>query len=334
VVVKQSHGTDLSPQTVFWQEFTGYDGDFRTTLVYPVTEKKLGLPETSSVPFPQVRLESALKFKAAVIAFNVIVLLFALVVFVVPFAVLGKELGAGFLRSSWIMAPALLVFLGVLDLYFALNYRVVLLLEKEDWPALVQELERRVLHRGNYRRRLVKLLANSYLVLSDAPAVNALEKKLAVARPTLVNANVLVFGAARLLSGDNRGAVDFFKTRLPGGAQAAGTPPAGREWLSWYYGFALLLNREFAAAADCFTLLAEQSEDGVIVGLSAYFLGSALKKLLPARDSGPAAAAKERVRRFLRVRADWDREIKRLETELHAAVLTNYLGKTADYIYE
>ena len=275
-----------------------------------------------------------LKFTAAVVIFNIIVVLFMAFVFLIPFAVLGTELAMAFLRSSWILAPVLIVFLGALDLYFAHNYRVLVLLEKEDWPALVQELEHRVIHKERYNARKVKLLANAYLLLSDTAAVNVLEKKLTAAKPVLVNANVLVFGAARLLAGNNRGAVEFLGARQPGGPQAGGTPAAEREWLSWYYGFALLLNREFEPAADRFILLAEKARSGLIAGLSLYFLGDTLRKFLPARNLGMAAeAARERVKSVVKSRADWDREVKRLGTELHAAVLANYLGKAADYIY-
>ncbi|MDR2144593.1 MAG: hypothetical protein LBP29_09510 [Treponema sp.] len=278
-----------------------------------------------------------MKFKPIIIAFNAVIAIFFAIVFVVPFLILGKDLAASFWQSSWFLAPALLALLAGIDLYFALNYRVFLLLEKEDWPALVQELEHRVLRDKNYSPRLVKLLANSYLVLSDAASVNALEKRLSIAKPALVNANTLIFGAARILAKDNKGAVLFFGDRLPGaGTRSSGIPGADREWISWYYGFALLLDRQFAAAADRFAVFAETSRDGVLAGLSAYFIDDTLRKFLP--EKAPALAekarlGKERVRNSLKHRADWNRETKRLETEVHAAVLAHYIGKAAEYVY-
>jgi hypothetical protein len=282
-------------------------------------------------------VERLLKFKPIIIAFNVVIVVFLAIVFVVPFFVLGTDLAVGFWQSSWFLAPVLLALLIGIDLYFALNYRVFLLLEKEDWPALVQELERRVLRDKNYSPRLVKLLANSYLVLSDAVAVNALEKKLSITKPALVNANALIFGAARILARDNKGAVLFFGDRLPGtGTRSSGISGADREWISWYYGFALLLDRQFAGAADRFAVFAETSQDGVLAGLSAYFMDDTLRKFLPGKAPALAEKArqgKERVRNSLKRRADWNRETKRLETEVHAAVLAHYIGKAADYVY-
>ncbi|MDL2230060.1 hypothetical protein LJC14_07420, partial [Treponema sp. OttesenSCG-928-L16] len=81
-----------------------------------------------------------------------------------------------------------------------MNRRLFYLLEREDWPALVQYLEGKVMRGGNYSPRLVKLLANTYLVLSDPRSVMALERKLAAAKPALLDRNALVFGAARILS--------------------------------------------------------------------------------------------------------------------------------------
>jgi hypothetical protein len=278
-----------------------------------------------------------LKFKPIIIAFNVVIVVFLVIVFIVPFLILGKDLAAGFWQSSWFLAPVLLALLIGVDLYFALNYQVFLLLEKEDWPALVQELERRVLRDKNYSPRLVRLLANSYLVLSDAVSVNTLEKKLSAAKPALINANALIFGAARILAKDNKGAVLFFADRLPGtGARSSGISGPDREWISWYYGFALLLDRQFGNAADRFSGFAEMSQDGILTGLSVYFLDDTLRKFLPEKAAVLAEKARQgkgRVRNFLKRRADWNREAKRLETEVHAAVLSLYIGKAADYVY-
>jgi hypothetical protein len=278
-----------------------------------------------------------LKFKPIIIVFNAVIAVFLVILFVVPFLVLGGDMARDFWQSSWFLLPALLALLAGIDIYFALNYRVFFLLEKEDWPALVQELERRVLRNKNYSPRLVKLLANSYLVLSDAVSVNALEKSLSIVKPALVNANALIFGAARILAKDNRGAVEFFGSRLSGtGARSSGVSGADREWISWYHGFALLLDRQFAAAAACFSAFAETSRDAVLTGLSVYFINDTLRKFLPeqaAALAGKAQQGKERVRNSLKRREDWDREVKQLEMEIHAAVLSHYIGKAADYVY-
>jgi hypothetical protein len=264
-------------------------------------------------------------------------LFFLGLVFLLPFLALGKDLALDFWGFSWFLLPLILALAAGMDCYFALNYRVYILLEKEDWPALAQELEDKVFRRGRYSSRLVRLLANTYLVLSDPRAVNALERKLATAKSGLVNRHALIFGAARLLDQDYAGAAEFFSAQLAGRAQpGGGGASSAAEWIRWYYGFSLLLAHRFEEAADTFITLAGKSEDGLLAGLSAYFLSSSLSGFLPPRagELGVAAAAgKDRVRRRLRDRAAWDKECKRLEMEVYAAVLVSYMTKTGDYLY-
>jgi hypothetical protein len=260
--------------------------------------------------------------------------LFLTVVFVFPFILLGKDMALSFWRSSWFIAPLILGVLLVIDVYFFSNRRILILLEKEDWPALIQELENQVYHKGRYSPRLVKLLANTYLVLSDAQAVTELEKKLAIVKGNLVDENALIFGTARILNKDNAGAAEFFSTRLPGGGHYKAS--SNNEWIRWYFAFSLLLSRDFEAAANAFTPLAREGRDGILTGLASYFLGDNLAGFLPRRSAElrkEAESGKERVKQQIRYRTDWNKEYKRNETEVYAAVLSSYVGKAGDYIY-
>jgi hypothetical protein len=278
--------------------------------------------------------ELFLKFKGVIIFFNVLMLLFLGVVFVLPFIVLGREFALGFWRSSWFMGPLILGVLLVIDGYFLVNSRVLILLEKEDWPPLIQELEHRVYHKGRYTPRLVKLLANTYLVLSDAHSVTELEKKLSIVKSRLVDENALIFGTARILSKDNAGAAEFFSARLPGGAHYAAS--SNNEWIRWYFAFSLLLSRDFEAAANAFIVLAQEGKDGILTGLSAYFLEDNLSRFLPRRAAElrkEAQSGKERVKQRLRYRTSWNKEYKQNETEVYSAVLSSYVDKAGDYIY-
>ena len=261
-------------------------------------------------------------------------LLFMGVMFFMPLLILGKDLALGFWRSGWFLAPLIFLALGLIDIYFALNYKIYTLLEKEDWPALIQELENKVLQKNRYSSRLVRLLINSYLVLSDVNSVTELEKRLSITKSSLINENALSFGAARILSKDYQGAVEFLASKYTRESRNKGSDA---EWLRWYYGFSLLLSRRFDEAADVFILLAREGRDGIPAGLSAYFLSENLAAFLPLRSKNlleEATAAKERVTKTLRGRNDWDRELKRLETEVYAVALQTYTGKAADYLYK
>ena len=275
-----------------------------------------------------------MKFKSIIILFNVLIFLFLGALFIFPLVILGRDMVPYFWRSGWFLVPLMLAALAGVDLFFALNYRIYTLLEKEDWPALIQELENQVIRKGNYSPRLVKLLINTYLVLSDARSVTELEKKLSVTKKKLVNANALNFGAARVLHSDYQGAEEFFSSKLSGRGLPGGYKTA--EWMRWYHGFSLLLARRFDEAADAFILLARDGREGILAGLSAYFLNNSLAGFLPRRSEElrkEAEMGKERVKSGLKKRNDWDRELKQAASEIYAAILKPYYGKTADYLY-
>jgi hypothetical protein len=264
-----------------------------------------------------------LKFKLIFAVFNITILFFLFLVCFTPFFVFGSGISPSFQLSIWPLALLLVAILAALDVYYALNHRLFSLLEREDWPALSSYLEEQVLRKGRYSNRLVKLLAATYLVMSDIPALMGLENRIAMAKPALVERNALVFGAARILGKDYAGAVRFFSPRIgKGGA-----------WLNCYYGFALLLDRKLKEAAEQFSLLAALSADALVSGLAAWFLADALR----GRAGDPYAAAWEkgrlRVRQILKNRAAWDAELGKLETDVHVAILRKYINEAGDWIF-
>jgi hypothetical protein len=199
----------------------------------------------------------------------------------------------------------------------------------------------RVLRKGRYSGNLVRLLANTYLVMSDSAAVISLENKLALVRPKLVKSLALIFGTARILGKDYAGAQRFFAARLIPEVSKPPFPLWGNRrakqepWLHWYYGFSLLLDKRFTGAAEKFRLLAANAQNPLAAGLAAWFLADNLSK-----DAGGAAsldeafAARERIRLSLKQRKDWDAEMAKAETEVHAAILRKYLNDAGTWIYK
>jgi hypothetical protein len=263
-----------------------------------------------------------LKFKLIFVIFNAAILAFLFFTCFLPFFVFGSGV-LPFLRSIWPLALFVAAILAVLDVYYALNYRLFSLLEREDWPALSAYLEERVLGKGRYSGSLVKLLATTYLVMSDIPALLGLENRIAIAKPALVERYALLFGAARILGKDYAGAVRFFSPRIA----------RGGDWLSCYYGFALLLDRKPKEAAEQFLFLAAGSASALISGLAAWFLASALKGRAGESYATLAEEGRLRVRRSLRSRAAWDAELEKFETEAHAAVLRKHFDEAGDWIF-
>jgi hypothetical protein len=297
-----------------------------------------------------------LKFKILFLFFNCMLILFLLILFFMPFLILGKDLApawnGNFIRSLWPLGAILTATLIILDFYYFSNRKLFRLLEREDWPALAGHLETRLPRRGRYPAYLVRLYANTCLVLSDFETVLNLENKLALVKPAMVERNALLFGTARILGKDYAGALRFFAARDralgPGPVRGfgaavfkgraflsgffAGDRTKRSQWLAWFHGFALILNRRFEEAAEKFRLIAEEAADPLVAALAAWFLTDSLSPI--AADSQEAAlAARERVRSSLTRRKDWEREIAKNETEIYAAILRKYINKAGDWIY-
>ncbi|MDR0387629.1 MAG: hypothetical protein LBH57_06290 [Treponema sp.] len=222
-----------------------------------------------------------------------------------------------------------LILLGM-DVFYLRNRRLFYLLGREDWPALALYLEDRVIKRGHYSSLPVRLLANTYLVLSDYRAVTDLETRTAGVKPRLVDAGALIFGTARILGKDYEGAVRFFEEKA--GKAKGGTAA----WVRWYAGFARFLDRQFSQAADRFVVIAVEEEDAALTGLSSYFLAASLAGMLPGRSPELTAAAengRKRVRAALPVRDAWNKEIDKIRSEVYVAVLSKYLDETSEWLY-
>ncbi|GHV44432.1 hypothetical protein AGMMS49546_28400 [Spirochaetia bacterium] len=281
-----------------------------------------------------------MRFKFIFIIFNIIIIFFLLIICLIPLFILGSEFFLKFWHSLMPMVLIIGLSLIILDIFYFSNRRLFILLEREDYPALTGYLEMRVLRKGHYAPPLVRLLANTYLVMSDAAAVIKLENSVALVKPALIGSNALIFGVARLLGGDNAGAVRFFSARLDPAAE-----PGVRvkklnnrdlPWVRWYYGFSLLLDRQYTPAAEQFKVLAEESPDALIAGLSAYFLGNPVQRNTenPALYLTAARESRSRIQQFVKGPAAWQAEAEKLKTEVHAIILQRYINEAGSWLFE
>jgi len=271
-----------------------------------------------------------LKFKFVFILISLTLLLLLLIFIILPSFLLGPSFSFSYWVENW---PLLLIWVAIFAVFiffYFTNRRLLLLLEKEDWPALVHYLEYEVLKKGRYSPRLVRLLAAGYLVLSDTDGVLNLENKAAIAKPALLDNNVLLFGAARILGKDFSGAARFF------GARKYTAKPKLKEWVSWYLGFSLLLDYRLQGAADEFSFLARESKNAVVTALSSFFLSETLARVLPEKETEfleVSSVGKNRARSFLPTMENWKREINKISTEIHAAVISKYIEGAGYWLY-
>jgi hypothetical protein len=216
-----------------------------------------------------------------------------------------------------------------MSVFFMLNYRLFSLLEREDWPALSYYLERKIYVKGRYNSRDVRLLASSYLVVSDYASVLKLENKAYAAKPSVIKKNVLIFGTARVLNGNYQEAAVFFKTYLDEGKSP------DKPWIRWYYGFSQLLYGSFDLAEPEFMSLALSSSDALITGLSAYFLDTSLVKHSgkPEECRAVAENGRNRVKKAMKDLNKWKNEVDSMGNEIYITIIKKYLNNSGNWVF-
>jgi hypothetical protein len=271
-----------------------------------------------------------LKFKFLIIAFNIIIVFFLFIIIILPSILTGYEAAANMRYFTLPLSVLLILLLAGLNVFSLSNYRLFSLLDREDWPALVYYLEQKIYVKGGYSSRKVKLLASCYLVISDYSSVIALEGKTLLAKPALIEKNALIFGAARVLSGNYKAAAAFFRTRLDQRKKLK-----NEQWVIWFYGFSQMLAGVYEAAEQEFTSLATSSQDAIVTGLSAYFLHNNVAKysLKPADCRAAAEKGRDRVVNTLINVAGWKKAAAKTETDVHITIIKKYIDEAGAFLW-
>ncbi len=272
-----------------------------------------------------------MKFRTIFILFNAVIVISFLFVFLMPFFLLGPEYSLSFWTGNWYLALVFVLLIGGLNAFFIANWKVFILVEREDWGALAAHLVDRIFTRKRYGSRHVALLVNAYLLQSDVEGIERLERELGEKRPELLRKNAVLFGVTRLLRNRPAEAEAFFARFLEA------KDVENREWLRFDYAFSLVLQRK---AAEALPRLRGglASRDAVLSLLAAYLLGSL----------GAAAASTEAERAELVALADatrerlkkrfpgqrWNREVERAKSEVHIVILSKLIDDAGRWLFE
>ncbi|MDR0784609.1 MAG: hypothetical protein LBE74_01825, partial [Treponema sp.] len=269
-----------------------------------------------------------MKIKTVFLIFNIIVVLFIMIISIV----LSMMQSSGFRNQFLPLLIALFAALVLLDVYYLLNGKLLFLMEKEDWPGAVQYLEDKVFKKGRYTPYFVRLLAQNYLLIADITAIVDLENKTAVANPRLIDRFALLFGTARVLQKDMAGASNFFSNRLNA------KKPYKKDflWMRFYYAFTMLLNWRFVEASKEFIVLSKISTNVIIAGLSAWFLHDVLTQAMPEQREDVDSAAQrgiKRVKERVYDEREWLNKAASMQKDIHAALLAQYIRDAGKWIF-
>ena len=173
-----------------------------------------------------------MKFKTIFQLFNVIILLALLIFVFSSFFLFDREYAAAYLSSIWIAALIFAALIGILDYYFISNWKLFTFLENQDWPALLQWLEKRIYTQGRLIRPYASLLISTALSLSDHAALRRLETEVRERRPRLMRSLGVALGIPLLLGDDTAAVSRYF------GPLADDKRTQRRDWAVWCRAFA------------------------------------------------------------------------------------------------
>lgn len=270
-----------------------------------------------------------LKIKYLAIAFSIIFIIFIVLIGAFPPLILGPALFASIRNITVPVSIVLILGMTFSFVLFLLNYRLLSLLEREDWPALAYYLEQKVFKKNQCSGRNVRLLASSYLVMTDFSSVLNLESKVMTANPSAIEKNILIFGTARILNGNYKDAACFFK------ANFGKDIPKQDQWVRWFYGFCQMLVGAFTEAEGELSSLVISSPDAIVTGLSAYFLETCLAR--HSMDAAGCRAASEKGRQrvvgALKGIENWKREQMKMGTEIYISIIKKYIDEAGSWLY-
>jgi tetratricopeptide (TPR) repeat protein len=276
---------------------------------------------------PYILKEFPAKLQMYIIIFNIIIVFMLLACIIFSLLFLDKGFAFEYLRSMWPLGFIFIALPVALNVFFWINRQLFALLEREDWSALAEYLEKKIYQEGHYNSRYVQLFAQSCLSLGYFDKVIEFSQKVFTEKPALLEANALIFGAAHLLSGNNASAADFYRERL----EKASSKDENYEWIHWYYGFSLTMLGQIEQAGAIFGTLANSARGIPVTGLSSFFLLEKFKN--NAQWSKNAENGRDRVCKVLKTIDKWNVNIAKLKTKVHGTIIRNYLDETGLWLY-
>lgn len=266
-----------------------------------------------------------MRFRVLFIVFNLVILASFVLIFLMPALVLGWEYTTVFWRSNWPVGAVFLVVLAGLNAYFVYNWRVFTLLEREEWQALIDYLEKWTFERKRLSRQRARILINAYVVTGQIERIKRLEQFLREEKPREVARLAMELGIPYLLSQDPEAMLAYFgeAKELEGLSQP--------QWVHWAYAFALLNAGRFDEAKAELLAVLEESRDPLLRLLSAHML-----EPFGAQDERAAETARE-AREELHARYTRDKIDKELERQRHhlqVLFLSSRIEEARDWVFK
>ena len=143
-----------------------------------------------------------MKLKVLIIIFNAVLLTIFFTVLSFSFFTAGTEFIGNFFKNYWIFILFFLILFVGMNIFFITNWKLITILESEDWPALSLYLETEIFEKHHFTAKKVRLLCEISILLGDFEILRRLERVLEDNKPEYIKTFASRFAAAKLLSSD------------------------------------------------------------------------------------------------------------------------------------
>ena len=266
-----------------------------------------------------------MKFKTIFILFNIIVIFAFLFITLIPLIMLGSEYSSLFWSQNWILVIVFVFFIGVLDGYFIVNWKLFHYLEEEDWPGLLFFLEEMIFDKKKLTRRYINLYINGALSVSNLEKIDRLEAEVRDKKPDFLARSGLQFGINRLLKRDSAGTETFLKEIL------AMDKVKDREWINWCLAFSCYSDKRPDDAMEPLLLILESSTKDKVLRLLDYYLLDTLRDKVPLEKQSLLSEQTMNLKKEIISLTAWNRA---LEKSRENSILSVFMSSLIEDAYK
>lgn len=260
-----------------------------------------------------------MKFKALFLVFNIVFALIFLTVFFLPLSLPGSDALGAFWGRHWALGALFAAIVIAVNLIFALWWRLLGLLEAQDWAGLANYLEKKVYSRKMVTASTIRLFLESSFLIGDFDGILKLSDRLGAISASRQAQFAHKIAAALVVGGKAADARDLCLA-------VGGNSAADHDWTGFFLAFSTaLLGGPYPSKS--FAELSDSARDPIVAAVSGYLNSK------PGRDREAANRALERIReRYSRKK--WETIIRDSGTGIHVIVLSSLLTETGAWLFD
>ncbi len=276
-----------------------------------------------------------MKFKILFAVLNIVLFTAFLAVFFLPYLLVSPEYMAEFWRRNWFLGVFFLFAVTLVNVIFIKNWHIMSCLEREDWPALAEYLEKQVFYRKKTGQRPVRLLYESLVLLGDFASLDKLATLLRKENPRRYRSMVRSFTGASILAGDYgkvRGVCTEMRAEDGLDADTAG-------WVTFYHGLSRYLDGDAAGSVEDFSPLARDADDPLLQAISAFLCATVRNRISDENAPVPCETldrdielARERITATYG-RKKWNRYLQRNEQLIEIVILGKLPRQASEWLF-